>query len=58
MRLSAPVAREPKRIVRITLQHAAPSESWRTVEDEYEVSVELKYGRWQGVERRVLKEGS
>jgi hypothetical protein len=58
MRLYAPEAREPKRIVRITLQHPAPTESWRTVEDEYEIAVESKYGRWQGVERRVLREGS
>jgi hypothetical protein len=58
MRLSAPEDRAPKRVVRIMLQHASPSESWRTTESEYEVTVELKYGRWQGVERRVIREGS
>jgi hypothetical protein len=57
MRLYAPVERPPKRVVRVSVLHPLPSEPWRSVEDEYEIAVELKYNRWQGVERRVMREG-
>jgi hypothetical protein len=57
IRMYTPEERPPKRFVRITVLHPLPSEPWRSVEDEYEVAVELKYNRWQGAERRVIREG-
>jgi hypothetical protein len=57
IRVHTPEERPPRRVVRITVLHPVQSEPWRSTEDEYEVAVELKYNRWQGVERRVISEG-
>lgn len=56
-RLSAPVARDSQQVVHISVLRPSQEEYWRAAEDEYEIVIAWRYSRWDGIEKRVIRQG-